>query len=677
MASAIAEDAVELEAMRKEDSSWHPCQVSLSSTGVGLVVDFGSQDLEDMILNNEEALTRIRIRSVPLQGDDCSRIDEGEHVLATDKSQFKSLFFDAEVEKALRVRHSKRVHCRCTFMINWLHEDFKGGTSTVPSSSIMKLSTKNINIHPTVAAFLKSIKSFSFSGASPLPTILDDMDCEMDLNRLVEQQIEGIGKLVDDAFNKEISKDTLLGTKVDTNKQMQRKTVAASKVSISHVEVPCDQNHLKRSTRNSRKLQEQMEVKDPPSPALSIQEELSEIRSHLSPLAGRAALASLVSKLPQKLEFSTNHAEKDFTSATDKTTHNHISMKSLNETISFTSCVENNISLNDELSSDLGSASVLAVSESVEIVKPLISTGGHASRSTGLGEASAGIPTKVRKNENKTSEIANSSISLTCSVTERKLSQPINPTRITRSAVQKGTGVPNDDDQMKTSAEDKKLRISTTMKRLTRSAIEKGKENITVEDKQGLKENKSAQTTESDSSEGTGVPNDDVQMKASAEDKKLITPTTMKRLTRSAVEKEKGNITVHDKKGLEENKSPQTTESDSPEGTGVPNDDVEMKTSTEDKKLRTSTTMKRLTRSAVEKEKEIITVDDKQGLKENKSAQTTELDSSEGNVAVLKRNVSEKKSSVSKKKKPVSSPLDAEIDGPVNGNLQKADVQCC
>lgn len=52
-----------------------------------------------MILNEPEVLKRLRFRSIPLQGDDCSHIEQGKHVLAACKSQFPDCFYDAEVEK--------------------------------------------------------------------------------------------------------------------------------------------------------------------------------------------------------------------------------------------------------------------------------------------------------------------------------------------------------------------------------------------------------------------------------------------------------------------------------------------------------------------------------------------------------------------------------------------------
>lgn len=71
-----------------------------SSSGLGLFVKFESEKSEDTIFKNEEeAVKHLRIRSLPLQGDDCSKIAQGEHVLAAHKSQFKIRLFDAEVQK--------------------------------------------------------------------------------------------------------------------------------------------------------------------------------------------------------------------------------------------------------------------------------------------------------------------------------------------------------------------------------------------------------------------------------------------------------------------------------------------------------------------------------------------------------------------------------------------------
>lgn len=112
--------------------------------------------------------------------------------------------------QVVRVRHSKRVHCRCTFTIKWLHQDLEGETLTVPSSSIMKLATKSINVHPAVAVFLKSVKQMRSSCSSPSPTVLEETNGEMDLNYLLEKQIEEISNSVN-ASKEGISEDILFG----------------------------------------------------------------------------------------------------------------------------------------------------------------------------------------------------------------------------------------------------------------------------------------------------------------------------------------------------------------------------------------------------------------------------------------------------------------------------------
>lgn len=95
-------------------------------------------------------------------------------------------------------------------MIKWLHQDLKGQMVTVPSSSIMKLASKSINIHPTVAALLKSVKQMGLFTASPFPIMREDVD--VDLNKLLEKQIEEINFSAK-GFGKEITVDILEGLK--------------------------------------------------------------------------------------------------------------------------------------------------------------------------------------------------------------------------------------------------------------------------------------------------------------------------------------------------------------------------------------------------------------------------------------------------------------------------------
>ncbi|CAH1432212.1 unnamed protein product [Lactuca virosa] len=190
----IAAGAVnlELEAMRTDDCSWQPCEIYFSPTGGGLVVKYEDNDSQDTLTNEKEALMRIRARSLPLQDDDCAHIKPGETVLVNRDSESEGGFFDAEVEKVIRVRHSKRTKCRCSFMIRWLKKDVNGGSLTVPSSSVMRLANKSINHHPTISAFIDAVQlsNSSDSDMSPQMDIVGDFD--LDLHDLLEKQIEGI-----------------------------------------------------------------------------------------------------------------------------------------------------------------------------------------------------------------------------------------------------------------------------------------------------------------------------------------------------------------------------------------------------------------------------------------------------------------------------------------------------
>ncbi|KAM3688899.1 hypothetical protein ACJW31_09G005800 [Castanea mollissima] len=462
-----AECALELEAMSKEDSSWHPCQASFSSAEDGLLIEFGSQELEDMLLQDEEALTCLRFRSTPLQGDDCTHIEEGEHVLATHKSQFKSRLYDAKVEKVVRVRHSKKIYCRCTFTIKWLHQDLEGEAFTVPSNSIMKLATKSINDHPAVAVFLKSVKQMRSSCASLFPTVLEETEGEMDINKLLEKQIEDISNSATES-KEEMSKDILLEIKVDNKGHIQPNTVSVCEVSISHAQAPHGQNQLNRSTQNSSKLPIHLQVKDQPSAAPSIQEELPENRSHLSPLAARAALASLM---------STNHMRI-----------------ALDGTKMFNSSGLNDMPMKDKVGN------------------PLISTESMSQ----LVDLSSGITTKVNKSGKKESELTNSEVTLKCSKRERNVSQPTKAARITRSAVQKVTVMQNEDFQIETCSEELKLMATTNKRRFTRSAVSEEKKNVVMEVKQVLEEKQSRHIRESSSPEGSlSVPKSNVSKKSS------------------------------------------------------------------------------------------------------------------------------------------------------------------
>lgn len=97
-------------------------------------------------------------------------------------------------------------------MILWLHPDFKGQMVTITSSSIMKLASKSINSHPTVAALFKSVKQMGLYTAPLLPIMHEDIDVEFDLNKLLGKQIEEINISANRVTN-EIAVDIIEGVK--------------------------------------------------------------------------------------------------------------------------------------------------------------------------------------------------------------------------------------------------------------------------------------------------------------------------------------------------------------------------------------------------------------------------------------------------------------------------------
>ncbi|XP_021289291.1 uncharacterized protein LOC110420340 isoform X2 [Herrania umbratica] len=492
-AFTVADNSVELEAKRKEDSSWHPCRVSLSSSGDSLIVNFGSQELDDMLLQKEEVLMHLRFRSMPLQVDDCFHIEEGERVLANCKSQFTILFHDAVVEKVDRVRHSKR-GCRCTFMIKWLDQDLKGQTLTLPSSSIMKLATKSISAHPIINKLLKPEKHTGLSYSSPLLTILEGTDSEIDLNKLLQKQIEQISNLAD-ASKKDFPQDIPWRNKGVNNGQSPHKPTAESNACV---QVVADHhNHLKRTTRSTRKLLINIEAKNQSGHTLSMKEAFIQSRSHLSPLASRAALASslLSAKKCLDMDFSSSMTASMFMKGKD--------------------------------SSDILAISIPLVSEASHAISPHISTHGDASCEPQPTKPSSCIPTKVWENENKTSDEINCNAeqrtfspakitveSVTSGVASCTTELPISrakmslvhanfnasstaPIRLTRSATRKGAVIPNDYVQVKICINDTKRRMPGNKNQLSHSADSRGNETLANEE-----ENNSTHIIDSDSSEG-------------------------------------------------------------------------------------------------------------------------------------------------------------------------------
>ncbi|KAL8152681.1 hypothetical protein V2J09_010441 [Rumex salicifolius] len=313
MADASRTPEVQLEALRVSDFSWHSCQVSLSSSSGSLVVHFDRLDLEDDIQNVKELYARVRVRSIPLEGDDCQHIQEGEHVLAASISNYNFLFIDAMIQEVRLTRHSERTICRCKFMIKWIHQDPDNGENvTVPSSIVKKLSKESVKIHPVVAAFLNSMKNTSLSdGAYAIP---DEIYGEYDVNGAIEKHIEEIGNLAD-VVTRELLEETGRVHPDYCEGVIGDIAVSCSKVPLT----PNKGNSLRRSNRNRNKMKTEAEDHEPvirsslqdSAKNIFVKEDLPENISPLNPLAARAALASLVSKFHQKLDFSFYGDEKD------------------------------------------------------------------------------------------------------------------------------------------------------------------------------------------------------------------------------------------------------------------------------------------------------------------------------------------------------------------------------
>lgn len=77
-----------------------------------------------------------------------------------------------------RVKHSKRLPCRCTFEIKWLNTELRWGTTTVPFKSIMRRSSEKIDSHPIFSSFI---------------SLFEETNSELDLYEIMEKA----SKLVD------------------------------------------------------------------------------------------------------------------------------------------------------------------------------------------------------------------------------------------------------------------------------------------------------------------------------------------------------------------------------------------------------------------------------------------------------------------------------------------------
>ncbi|XP_074568260.1 uncharacterized protein LOC141824826 [Curcuma longa] len=264
---AAEEEAFDLEAKLCADGSWHPCRVSPSSynANFGIRLNMGSCGMEDIVLTREDMIEHLRFRSKPLKEGDCSHLKQGEKVLAMNNEQSESLYFDAIIEKVHMVRHSGRLPCRCTFMVKWL-SPMLNRITTVPFKSIMKLSDENINSHPIISAFLASMQPPNDVIFHPPFGSLENNTGEAKLYHILEKQVEEISKLADGSV---LSNNVFLANSVEQN-EVECKAITGKQIKGRNDVVLM--NHFDNT-------------------------------SLLSPLAARAALASLVhEKLSDKQE---------------------------------------------------------------------------------------------------------------------------------------------------------------------------------------------------------------------------------------------------------------------------------------------------------------------------------------------------------------------------------------
>lgn len=643
------EGYIELEAKRKDDQSWHPCQISLSShtsSGSGLTVEFRNSDSEDIITSEEEAVERLRIRSIPLEDGDCIGINEGQHILAMRKTQFRSLFFDAEVEKICRVKHSLRVHCRCSFVIRWLPPELKGETTTVSSSSIWKLARSKIHSHPTVAAFFDSLNTLNGSIITSHNTVLNDLGYKADLHKLLEEQIEEISKVAD-ACSTATPEDTILGLRrVNCAHGSRRKVYVASEISSLHDKTPCNQN--KRLSRSQGKLQLKIESKDL-SEVQNSQEESSQKLLCLNPLAARAALASLKYELPQKSEISFYHVEKEgYIDLSQDTREKCMDVLSLDVTrmhMNSDICVQENLSVVGNHSSEVVPPSLPVVSNPIQLANDAFGESMLESGSCFSGRRSSSKKSQLEGSvletmEDRTLETPTVTARFTRSVMNRKSNSTPGTTRVTRSRIQKDAGNATDKPKLESSTKDGNLNSPIMSNTLTPLANKK--EMVMESSTKDRKVNTPSvmrRVIHSASKKETGQSVDEFKLKSTTKDSPAnsrftrsmvennvenslceITPESsnkvmklnspvIKRLTRSAAKKEMENSIeeVEPKSSSKDEKlsSPtigrRSTRSVSQKEVNLVND-MKFESSTRNRKVNSPTVMKRLTRSAVQME---------------------------------------------------------------------------
>lgn len=323
------ENTVKLEGKRKDDNAWYECEVSLSSDSscTSLYVHYASfkGDESDVIVQKDEAFARLRVRSRELSKGECLDVEEGEAIIALQKTRSgRTCLFDAVVEKVTRLKHSNKVVCRCTFEIRWLESEMKGNAVTVPASSIRRLAEESIQTHPTISSFLEKVQSAAGPPLSPelLGSLPEDSDIEIYMHARIEQQIEEIAKLAEKSDNNATEEISFKHIKVNATYNHRKVTASAEYTFLGkegNEDVPVRKSSRKRNTINS------VAVSKEPIPLNAAAILQLEKRPRLSPLAARAALAASVWDFA--FEEQNNNAVSDVFVAKNKDSINPIARR--------------------------------------------------------------------------------------------------------------------------------------------------------------------------------------------------------------------------------------------------------------------------------------------------------------------------------------------------------------
>ncbi|CAI9098202.1 OLC1v1034811C2 [Oldenlandia corymbosa var. corymbosa] len=548
-------------AMRKDDSSWQFCRISLCSDRVGLNVEYMKDGSGDVIMTKEEALARLRLCSPPLQLEQCTLIGQGERVLANPKSQAKDVFFEADVEKRMNVRHTRK-QCRCTFVVRWDHQMRDGETAVLPLPAIVKMLTTCIDVHPTIAAFF-NILANPGCNLSPVSTLhegtkdgemdvfkleSDASNCEMDALEL-EKQIECISKSAA-ASEMESSEKLVFGVQADKKSQAQDNS-------------PTTHSSIFRSHFFSR-MEEKIQQNAPTPPLKDpiIKEDSVKRRTSYNPQASIAYFASEKLKISGSPEgSSTLKGAEAFKSKPG------VYVNSKGGT-------PYNVSLfgNSSNAEDHHIRKKAALDKSVlknkSIVKKLFSIDEASKDHRILDELSVASDREQSKKMHSQPEMVND----ISHATNEKMKKP------SRSARKISPKISGDNGEITCITKAKLVPSSVNTRRLTRSAVRKMEENNINKEKPSSnrdtdllqdegtvvctskEETASTLTTKRKRQEENGVTNHEKERETTTHFVEIKEPNNLRRLTRSAAHRQTENSDMEPRKKLEATESSSAVE---------------------------------------------------------------------------------------------------------------------